>query len=131
MNMLIDFLKFCVEREKNNIQNPHNTQETFEYFLNKYDGENVKDPKYKEILDNIKDAHNMILNKKDESAMDYKEKDYITAKELSLKPNVSNGHKLTDDNITNLNTKAFITTAIVLQATLVLTLILSLLALVK
>lgn len=133
MNMLVDFLKFCVENEKNNVQNSRNTQEVFEYFINKYNGENVKDKKYKEVLDNIKNAHNAILNTTDKNAMDYREKNYLTAKELTLKTNITNGHSLTkdDENITKLNSAAFIATTIVLEATLAIGLIISLIVLVK
>lgn len=128
MKILIDFLMFSVNKIKNNEINYRKTQETFEKFYenNKYQ----KDKVYGELLKSIKEAYISILNKVDETSMDYREKDY---KSLSLINNLNNGYKLTEDdeNITKLNTAAFITTAIVLQGSLVLGLIISLLALVK
>ena len=131
MNMLVNFLKFCIKRESENLINPMNTQNNFEKFLNEYNNGNVKDKNYVEILDTIKEAHSANLNKVDESAMDYREKDYTTAKSLTL-TNQKNGYKLTEDEpITKLNSAAFITTAIVLQGSLILGLLISLLSLVK
>lgn len=127
MKILIDFLMFSVNKIKNNEINYRRTQETFEKFYmdNKY----LEDKVYGELLKSIKEAYISILNKVDESSMEYKEKDYKT---LSL-INTSNSKYITnkEEDITKLNTAAFITTAIVLQGTLILGLIISLLTLVK
>lgn len=133
MGMLVDFLKFCIDKEKDNRILPIQTHNNFQKFIDKYNGENLRDDRYKELLDAVKETHNAILNKTDESAMDYIEKGYSTAKSLVLSNKENKGYNLTEDDesVTKLNSAAFITTAIVLQATLVLGLIISLLALVK
>lgn len=127
MEIIIDFLKFCIIREKDNYQNKLQTQNTFNKFYNFYktNKDNIRDDKYKEILIDIIDARDAILNKKDESAMEYSEKGYTKV--------LSTGQSVINNEVepTKLGSAAFITTAIVLQSTLVLTLILSLLALVK
>ena len=131
MNMLVDFLKFCVKRESDNHINPINTQKNFEKFLNEYKVGTIKDKRYKEIIETIIRAHEANLNRHDSSAMDYSEKDYSTAKTLVLGTG-KKGYNLTgDDDITKLNSAAFITTAIILQGSLAVGLIISLLALVK
>lgn len=132
MNNLVDFLKFCIKRESEGKINSLNTQNNFNKFLNDYKNSKIQEnSKYKEILDNIVEAHETIINKKDESSMDYVEKNYTTAKSLVLS-NQKNGYNLTeDDNITKLNSAAFITTTIILEATAAISLIFMLLALVK
>lgn len=126
MKILIDFLMFSVNKIKNNEINYRRTQETFEKFYmdNKY----LDDKVYGELLKSIKEAYISILNKVDESSMEYKEKDYKT---LSLINNPNSKYITNEEDITKLNTAAFITTAIVLQGTLILGLIISLLTLVK
>lgn len=133
MEMLVNFLKFCVNRQNEGKINLLNSQNNFQKFYNKYNkNKNINDSKYKEIFDTIVEAHEAMLNKKDETAMDYSEKNYNTAKTLSLTNQRSNGYNLTgEEDITKLNSAAFITTAIILEATLVLTLIISLFVLVK
>lgn len=128
MKIIVDFLRFCLNKLRNNEINYRKTQEAFEKFFENYN--NIIDPEYNKLLKEIYTAYKEILNKTDETAMEYKEKDYQT---LSLINNPHNGYKLTEDdeNITKLDKAAFITTAIVLQGTLVLGLIISLLALVK
>lgn len=127
MEIIIDFLRFSIGREKDSYQNKLQTQNTFNKFYNFYktNKNSIKDDKYKDILDDIIEARDIILNKKDESAMEYSEKGYTKV--------LSNGQYkiLNEDEPTKLGSAAFITTAIVLQATLALTLIMSLLALVK
>ena len=132
MEMLVNFLKFCIDRENDGKINSLNTQNNFQKFYNKYKkNSDLNDSKYKEVFDAVIEAHDTMLNKKDESAMDYSEKNYNTAKTLSL-TNQNRGYNLTeDDDITKLNKSAFITTAIILEATLVLSLIISLFVLVK
>lgn len=132
INIMLNFLRFCVEREKNDkLQNFYKTQVLFDKFFEDYRNEKiVLENKYKEIIETISQIKFEVLNKVDDSAMDYKESGYQTAKTYTLTNNPNKEHALTED-ITKLNSAAFITTAIVLQATLVLTLILSLLALVK
>jgi len=130
-DMLVKFLKFCIKRESDNHINPINTQKTFEKFLMEYKQGNIKDAKYDEIFDAIVNAHEANLNKRDTSAMDYREKDYNSVKTLVLSEQKKGYYLTDDDKITKLNSAAFITTAIVLQGSLVVGLIISLLALVK
>jgi len=122
MKILIDFLMFSVNKIKNNEINYRRTQETFEKFYmdNKY----LDDKVYGELLKSIYDEYIYILNKVDQTSMDYKEKDYKTI-------NNDYNSNVEGSDITGLNSAAFITTAIVLQGTLVLGLIISLLTLVK
>ena len=134
INIMLNFLRFCVDREKNEqLQNFRTTQMLFDKFFQEYrEGKIVLEIKYIEIIETIAQIKFEVLNKVDDSAMDYAESGYQTAKTYALTNNPNKGHALTeDDNITKLGSAAFITTAIVLQATLLLTLILSLLALVK
>lgn len=134
INIMLNFLRFCVDREKNEqLQNYRATQILFDKFFQDYrEGKFVLESKYVEIIETIAQIKFEVINKIDDSAMDYAESGYQTAKTYTLSNNPNKGHALTDeDNITKLGSAAFITTAIVLQATLVLTLILSLLALVK
>ena len=132
MNMLVDFLKFCVKRESESHINPIHIHNNFEKFLSEYQNGNVKDKKFVSILDDIKKAHSANLNRVDESAMDYVENGYNSAKSLMLTNKKNNGYKLNEDEpITKLGSAAFITTAIVLEATLALGLIISLFVLVK
>lgn len=134
INIMLNFLRFCVDREKNEqLQNFRATQMLFDKFFQEYrESKIVLNSKYIEILETIAQIKFEVLNKVDDSAMDYAESGYQTAKTYALTNNPNKGHALTeDDNITKLGSAAFITTAIVLQATLLLTLILSLLALVK
>lgn len=129
MEKLVNFLKFCVNREKDGKINSLNTQNNFNKFYNLYlkNKDKIEDKKYNELFDAVVEAHDYILNKKDESAMEYSEKGYTKV----LTTN-ANGPKLTEDNdITKLNSAAFITTTIVLEATLILSFVLSLFALVK
>ena len=132
MDNLVNFLKFCVKRESEGKINPLNTQNNFNKFLNEYQNSDLKNnAKYKEILDAIVDTHDVIINKKDESSMDYIENNYETAKSLVLSSQ-KKGYNLTEeDNVTKLNSAAFITTTIILDATAVLYFIFMLLALVK
>lgn len=134
INIMLNFLRFCVDREKNEqLQNFRATQMLFDKFFQEYRESKIElDGKYIEIIETIAQIKFEVLNKVDDSAMDYAESGYQTAKTYALTNNPNKGHALTeDDNITKLGSAAFITTAIVLQATLLLTLILSLLALVK
>lgn len=134
INIILNFLRFCVDREKNEqLQNFRATQMLFDKFFQEYrEGKIVLESKYIEIVETIAQIKFEVLNKVDDSAMDYAESGYQTAKTYALTNNPNKGHALTEeDNITKLGSAAFITTAIVLQATLLLTLILSLLALVK
>lgn len=134
INIMLNFLRFCVDREKNEqLQNFRATQMLFDKFFQEYRESKIAlDGKYIEIIETIAQIKFEVLNKVDDSAMDYAESGYQTAKTYALTNNPNKGHALTeDDNITKLGSAAFITTAIVLQATLLLTLILSLLALVK
>lgn len=132
INIMLNFLRFCVEREKNEkLQNFYKTQVLFDKFFEDYrNGKIELESKYIEILETIAQIKFEVLNKVDDSAMDYVENGYQTAKTYTLTNKQNKGYALTED-ITKLNSAAFITTAIILQATLVLTLILSLLALVK
>lgn len=133
MQMLVDFLDTCVKRQKDGKINPINTHKNMEMLCDnlKKHNINITSAAYQEILYGLVKANDAILNKKDETAMEYSEKNYNTAKTLTL-TNQTKRYNLTDeDNITKLNSAAFITTAIILEATLVLTLIISLFVLVK
>lgn len=132
ITIMLNFLRFCVDREKNDqLQNYRATQILFDKFFQDYrEGKFILESKYIEIVETIAQIKFEVINKVDDSAMDYAESGYQTAKTKALTNNPNKGHALTED-ITKLNSAAFITTAIILQATLVLTLILSLLALVK
>ena len=129
---MLNFLRFCVDREKNEqLQNYRGTQILFDKFFQDYrDDKLVLESKYIEIVETIAQIKFEVINKVDDSAMDYAESGYQTAKTYALTNNPNKGHALTED-VTKLSSAAFITTTIILQATLVLTLILSLLALVK
>ncbi len=132
INILLKFLRFCVDREKNEqLQNYRGTQILFDDFFKEYrEGIFVLDEKYIEIVEKIAKIKFEVINKIDDSAMDYAESGYQTAKTYALTNNPNKGHALTED-ITKLSSAAFITTTIVLQATVLITFILSLLALVK
>lgn len=126
---LIDYLKFCVDRENGTFenlstQNTINMQKNFDYCMNKYNGENVRDYFLKEELDNIKETHNNFLNKTDNEEYD---KDYSVehTKVLRFVPKNNN------DNLTGLDKAAFVSVAVILEATLVGTLIIALISLVK
>lgn len=134
IGIMLNFLRFCVDREKNEkLQNYRATQMLFDKFYQEYrEGKIVLESKYIEIIERIAKTKFEVLNKTDDSSMDYVESGYQTAKTYSLTNNPNKGHALTeDDNITKLNSAAFITTAVILQTTLLLAFILSLLALVK
>ncbi len=132
INIMLNFLRFCVDREKNEqLQNYRGTQILFDKFFQEYrEGIFVLESKYIEIVETIAKIKFEVINKIDDSAMDYAESGYQTAKTYSLTNNTNKGHALTEE-ATKLNTAAFITTAIVLQATVLITFILSILALVK
>lgn len=133
MEMFNNFLRFCVQFESKGRQNYPNTQRIFDkfYTFQKNNGKYLKKDKTQEVLNSIIDAHDFILNKTDETSMDYRENNYISAKTLSLTNSSNKGHALTEENPLELNKAAFITTTIILEATLVGTLIVALLALVK
>ena len=125
---LINFLQFCINRENGffenlSTQNTINMQKSFDYCFNKYNGENVKDLELKEKLDNIKEMHMGILNRTDKEKY---EKDYSVehTKILRFVPN-------NNDNLTGLDKAAFVSVALILEATLVGTLIIALISLVK
>lgn len=131
MEIMLNFLNFCINREKESLQNKLNSQNVFNKFYNFFKNNNAElvNNKYKILLNSIVDARDIILNKKDESAMEYSEVGYTKV----LVPSKNEGYKLieSDDNITKLGSAAFITTSIILQATLIISFVLSLLALVK
>lgn len=125
--ILIEFLRFCIDREKENYQNKLKTQNTFNECYNFYKKVKgiIEDSKIKKELDNIVEARDAVLNKKDENAMEYSEKGYLKVS--------TNGMSIlnNDEDITNVGKAAFITTTIIIEATLAITFIMSLLALVK
>ena len=132
INIILNFLRFCVDREKNEqLQNYRGTQMLFDNFFQEYrEGTFVLDSKYIEIIETIAKIKFEVINKVDDSAMDYRESGYQTAKTYTLTNKTNTGHALTEE-ATKLNSAAFIATTIVLEATAIITLILSLLALVK
>ena len=132
ITIMLNFLRFCVDREKNEqLQNYRGTQVLFDKFFKEYrEGIFVLDSKYIEIVETIAQIKFEVINKTDDSAMDYAESGYQTAKTYTLINNANKGHALTEE-ATKLNSAAFIATTIVLEATAIITLILSLLALVK
>lgn len=132
INIMLKFLRFCVDREKNEqLQNYRGTQILFDNFFKEYrEGIFILEEKYIEVVEKIAKIKFEVINKTDDSAMDYAESGYQTAKTYTLTNNTNKGHALTEE-ATKLNSAAFIATAIVLQATVLITFILSLLALVK
>lgn len=132
INIMLKFLRFCVDREKNEqLQNYRGTQILFDNFFKEYrEGIFILEEKYIEVVEKIAKIKFEVINKTDDSAMDYAESGYQTAKTYTLTNNTNKGHALTEE-ATKLNSAAFIATAIVLQTTILITFILSLLALVK
>lgn len=123
--VVVNFMQYAINREKEYIQNKKEVQELFDYFINYY-----KDNRDKFSLDMQNVMDKIILDK--ESLLnrvsnddDYIENDYLSRTQvLSLGPS-KKGYNLTDDDL-KLNSKAFIATTIVLEASLALGLIIAL-----
>ncbi len=128
INFLTLFLNNCVSREENGIINEGDVQKEFNSFYNyvKTTGNYIND--------SIK---NIILRKEASINRVYIDNDSGHSNEqvraLSLKNNVQNGHKLTEEEsgLSFRDKAAFISTTIVLEGSIVLALILSLISLVK
>lgn len=120
IKFLTEFLDKCVTNEELGFTNPGNLQEIFDkYYEYAITDMSVTNDEIKSILD----RKNKLLNKVDENEY---EKDYMVehTKVLKFIPN-------NPDNLTGLDKSAFVSVAIVLEGTLIGTLIIALLALVK
>lgn len=132
VRIVIDFLKFCLEKEQNGYQNSLKVQNLFNDYLNYYSNNKDKfSDNIRLVLDEIILKKEDILNSIDNTAMDYKEDDYLSRTQvLRLSPNKNNGHNLTEDDLL-LNSKAFVATTIILEASLAIALIIALIIVFK
>lgn len=128
-NYLLKYLENLVEKEDHGIQNNLHDYTIFEKFLVNYNNHPNKDI-YNKANSIIKKKMDLI-NRTDPNASDYKESNYLSRTQvLSLDPTINPGHSLTEDNPEQ-KYGGYIFTSIVLQSSLVLSLILSLLMLFK
>ena len=109
--------------EEGRIVTNYSISSIFDKFLYVYNNYNIQ---YTDTINNIMKRFMIIRDKTDSGAMGY---DKGNVKKLSNTP--KNYHSIMEDELTPLNKAAFITTAFILEATVVITFILSLLALVK
>lgn len=125
-NLFISFLNFSISNEENGLQNNLNIQNLFNktkmLFENKVYNTDIKlDNEYISKIKNIYDRKDTLLNKSDNSAMDYKEDNYLSRTQvLSKTPYNINGHNINDED---LKVSGFVLTTIILEFSLVGTLI--------
>ena len=131
-NILIDYLNYCVSKEELGIQNDLETQNIFNEYKYNYDSGNFKDESnFQNKVSDIMKRKDALLNKTDDNATDYKETNYLSQTQvLNLSPTINPGHSLTENNESQ-KYGGFIFTSIILQSSIVLALILSLIALFK
>lgn len=123
--VVINFMRYALNREKEYVQNKKEVQELFDYFINYYKENRDKfSLDLQNVMDKIIFDKESLLNRVS-SDDDYIENDYLSRTQvLSLSPS-KKGYNLTDDDL-KLNSKAFIATTIVLEASLALGLIIAL-----
>lgn len=125
-NLFISFLNFSMSNEENGLQNNLNIQNLFNktkmLFENKeYNNDIELDNEYISKIKSIYDRKDTLLNKSDNSAMDYKEDNYLSRTQvLSKTPYIINGHNINDED---LKVSGFVLTTIILEFSLVGTLI--------
>ena len=124
---IVHFFKYCLLRQQNGFQNKLRTQNIFNEFCDYYISNRDRfDQNLRQEFDNLIEEKNKLLDSVDESAMDYREDNYLTRTQvLSLSPKTNKGYNLTEDDL-KLNTKAFVATTIILEVTLALALIIAL-----
>ena len=129
---IVHFFKYCLLRQQNGFQNKLRTQNIFNEFCDYYISNRDRfDQNLRQEFDNLIEEKNKLLDSVDESAMDYKEDNYLTRTQvLSLSPTTNKGYNLTEDDL-KLNTKAFVATTIILEVTLALALIIALIIIFK
>ncbi len=133
--LLINFLNFCISNEENGIQNDLNIQNLFNKFKRVFENKkNNQEFKNEEIefynqVNDLMNRKDNLINKIDDSAMDYKENDYLTRTQVLSKSLYNIGkHNLEEPDI---NVRGFIATTIILESSLILTLIVSLIIIFK
>lgn len=120
IKFLTEFLDKCVTNEENGLTNPGNLQEVFDKY---YDYAKTDSSVTNDEIRTIFERKDKLLNKTDSNEY---EKDYSVEHTKVLKF-VPNKH----DDLTGLDKAAFISVAVILEGTLIGTLIIALLALVK
>lgn len=125
IKFVIDFMKYCLLRQQNGFQNKFKSQITYNEFKNYYINNKEKfSEKLQSIFDDILNEENNIINNVNIED-DYKEDNYLTRTQvLSLSHN-NKGYNLTEEDL-KLNSKAFVATTIILEATLAIGLIIAL-----
>ena len=128
-DLLYSFFKYTITNEDNHIQNDIYSQELFNKLKNIYD--NTKEssiPSFYNRIQDIMKLKDSIINRIDESANDYSDLTKTTVLRLSNSNNP--GHSLTEeDEIDKTKIGGFIVTSIILQSSIILALILSLISL--
>lgn len=129
---IVHFFKYCLLRQQNGFQNKLRTQNVFNEFCDYYISNRDRfDQNLRHEFDNLIEEKNKLLDSVDESAMDYKEDNYLTRTQvLSLSPTTNKGYNLTEDDL-KLNARAFVATTIILEVTLALALIIALIIIFK
>ena len=130
-DLLVKFLKYCIEeKEEKGIQNDYNMQSIFNDCKYNYDLKMIKNENFNNKIKDIMAKKDTILNQTDNNAGDYKEDNYLSRTQvLNFAPYKTPGHSLTKDNEQKYG--GFIFTSIILQSSLVLAFILSMIMLFK
>ena len=132
LDFIYKFLDFCISNEENGLINNNKFQLLFNEFKYNFESNGIQlsDENYNKFKV-IVDRKNNIINKIDTDADNYRENDYLSRTQvLNLGSNNNKRHGFTSDEDNN-NYGGFIVTSIVLQASLVLSLIISLIILFK